>query len=69
MLTKKDKETLLQAFKDVDVKKLEIEHTSESAVKWFRFGSFTGMGIASEIVKNMPERGSKKPKKIEVKSL
>lgn len=69
MLTKKDKATLIKAFEEVDVKKLKIDHPSENAVRWFRFGSYTGIQIASEIIKGMPERAAKKPKKIEVKSL
>lgn len=56
MITKKDKETILEAFKMVDVKKLEIEHDDPRLVKWFRFGSYNGMMIASEIIKSLPEK-------------
>lgn len=64
MLTKKDKETILQALKSVDVKKLEIDHPNKDGVKWFRFGSFIGLDIASKIIEELPER--KTPKKIKV---
>jgi hypothetical protein len=60
LITKKDKENILEAFKMVDVKKMEIDHPNERLVKWFRFGSYNGMMIASEIIKKLPE-GRKKP--------
>lgn len=56
MITKKDKETILEAFKMIDVKKLEVDHPNKGFVKWFRFGSFIGIDVASEIIKNLPER-------------
>lgn len=59
MITKKDKENILEAFKTVDVKKMEIDHPDERLVKWFRFGSYNGMAIAAEIIKQLPE-GRKK---------
>lgn len=65
MLTKTDKQTILKAFKMVDVKKLEVEHADVRLVKWFRFGSYNGMMIASEIIKSMPEKKSPS-KKIKV---
>lgn len=65
MITKADKERILKAFKMVDVKKLDVDHTDPRLVKWFRFGSYNGMLIASEIVKAMPER-KPRVKKIEV---
>lgn len=55
MLTKEDKETLINALKMVDVTKMEIEHENPKIVKWFRFGSFNGLRIAAEIIKQMPE--------------
>ena len=55
MITKKDKEAILEAFKMVDVKKMDIDHPDEKLVKWFRFGSYNGMAIASEIIKQLPE--------------
>lgn len=60
MLTKKDKEMLLDALKMVDVKKMEIENNDKRLIKWFRFGSYNGMMIASEIIKNFPEKVAKK---------
>lgn len=56
MLTKKDKDTILKAFKMVDVKKFELDHAEPRLVKWFRFGSYNGIMIATEIVKSMPEK-------------
>ena len=55
MLTKKDKKAILKAFQMVDVKKMSIEHENPSVVKWFRFGNYNAMQIASEIIKQMPE--------------
>jgi hypothetical protein len=55
MITKEDKELILNIFKQVDVKKMEIEHEEPRIVKWFRFGSYNGMQVASEIIKNLPE--------------
>jgi len=55
LITKKDKEAILEAFKMVDVKKMDIDHPDEKLVKWFRFGSYNGMAIASEIIKQLPE--------------
>ena len=60
MITKKDKELILQLFKGVDVKQLEIDHEDERLKKWFRFGSFNGLQIACEIIKNLPESSKKK---------
>lgn len=56
MLTARDKKIILDAFKMVDVKKLDIEVDDISKKKWFRFGSYNGMMIASEIIKNLPEK-------------
>lgn len=61
MITKKDKEAIIEAFKMVDVKKMEIDHPDEKLAKWFRFGAYNGMMIASEIIKQLPE--GKKVKK------
>ena len=59
-LSRKDKETILTAFKMVDVKQMEIENNDPRLVKWFRFGSYNGMQVASEIIKNLPERKTTK---------
>lgn len=67
MITKEDKELILTLFKQVDVKKMDIEHEEERIVKWFRFGSYNGMQVACEIIKNLPEHKSDtKVKKINV---
>lgn len=63
MITKKDKENILTALKTVDVKQMEIDHVDERAVKWFRFGSYTGLSIASEIISQLPEKKPPKKKK------
>lgn len=63
MLTKKDKENILKAFREIDVKKLELDHPDEKAIKWFRFGSFIGIDVASEVIKNFPEKDEKDTKK------
>lgn len=63
LITKKDKENILEAFKMVDVKTMDIDHPDQRLVKWFRFGSYNGMMIATEIIKRLPE-GKKKTKKV-----
>lgn len=68
MLTKKDKKTILEALQGVDVKKLEIDHPDEKAVKWFRFGSFIGIDIATQIINQLPEKeATKKAKPVDSK--
>lgn len=68
MLTKAQKKLILDAFKMIDVKKLEIgdpkkpSWPDEKAVKWFRFGSYNGLLMAQHIIKQLPE----KPKKAKV---
>lgn len=59
-LSRKDKESILNALSKVDVKQMEIEHVDPRIVKWFRFGSYNGIQIAAMIIKAMPE---KKPRK------
>jgi hypothetical protein len=61
-LSKKDKRDLIEIFKAVDVKKLEIDHPEERIVKWTRFGAFQGLAIACEIIKALPEKPSAKTK-------
>lgn len=56
VLTKADKQAILTAFKMVDVKKMDIDHKDPRMVKWFRFGNFNAMQIASEIINQMPEK-------------
>lgn len=60
MLTKAQKKFILDAFKMIDVKKLEINMSDEQHVKWFRFGSYNGLQIAAEVIKQLPE----KPKEV-----
>lgn len=61
-LTKKQKADILELFKMVDVKKLEIDIEDEQKVKWFRFGSHNGMQIAAEIIKAIDEESTTKRK-------
>ncbi len=65
MLTRRDKQMIIKAFKNIDVKKLELDHPDPRLVKWFRFGSFVGLDVATKIIESLPEQ---KPKKIEVKT-
>lgn len=62
MITKKDKERIIAAFDTVDVKQMNIDHPNERLVKWFRFGSYNGLLIAKEIIKQLPEKTTKKTK-------
>lgn len=55
MLTKTDKSNILKRFKQIDVKKITIDHGDDYAKKWFKFGSFVGLDMAAEIIKAMPE--------------
>lgn len=59
MLTIKDKDNILAALDIIDVKKMEIEHVDERAVKWFRFGAYTGISLAKEVVRQLPEKKKK----------
>lgn len=59
MLTIKDKENILAAFDTIDVKEMEINHADESVVKWFRFGTHTGISLAKEIIRQLPEKKKK----------
>lgn len=40
----------------VDVKTMDIDHPNQNLVKWFRFGSYNGIVIATEIIKKLPEK-------------
>lgn len=62
MITAKDKENIIEALRSVDVKKMTIDHPDERLMKWFRFGSYNGLLLAQEIIKQLPE--AKKTKKI-----
>lgn len=54
-MTKEDKEQILKLFKLVDVKQMEIDHPDPKLQKWFRFGNYNAMKIASEIIQQLPE--------------
>lgn len=64
MLTKEDKTALINALKTIDVKRLEIDHQDPKIVKWFRFGGYSGLEIASEVVRLMPEKEPRKKKEV-----
>lgn len=55
-LTKAQKKEVIDLLKQVDVKKLDIDLDDKTKVKWFKFGSYNGMRIATEIIKAMPEQ-------------
>lgn len=59
-LTKEQKREIINLFKKVDIKKLEIDGVEDVKQKWFRFGSYNGMTIASEIIKMIPEKKNAK---------
>lgn len=54
-LTKNQKKELVEILGSIDVKQLEIDIPDESSVKWFRFGSYNGLQIATEIIKAIDE--------------
>lgn len=60
MLTKKDKKDIIEIFKSIDVSKMSIEHPDSQVEKWFRFGNYNGLKIASDIIKQLPEQKRKK---------
>lgn len=55
-MTKQDKDNLLKALKAIDVKEMSIEHPNVTITKWYRFGNFNALQIASEIIKAWPEQ-------------
>lgn len=56
MVSEKDKEAIIAALNEVDVKDMDIEHHDETIVKWFRFGGYTGLRVAAEIIRQMSEK-------------
>ena len=63
MITAKDKQNLIAALDTIDVKQMEIDHTDPQIVKWFRFGSYSGLTIAKEVIRQLPEKKTTKKKK------
>lgn len=59
MITKKDKENIIKALQTVDVKEMHLDHPNERLVKWFRFGSYNGLMVAQEIIRQLPEKKKK----------
>lgn len=55
-LTKTQKKEIIDLFKLVDVKEMSIDGVDDSKQKWFRFGSYNGIAIASEIIKAISEK-------------
>lgn len=60
MITEKDKENIIATLRSVDVKKMQIDHPNERMKKWFRFGSYNGLLLAQEIIKQLPTDRQKK---------
>ena len=52
-MTGKDKIALVKALKQIDVRRLEVSHPDETLVKWFRFGSKTGIDMAIQVIKEI----------------
>lgn len=63
-MTKEDKKQIIDILKNIDVKKLEVDHPDERIVKWFRFGSFTGLRIAVEVISAIEEDEPEVMKKV-----
>lgn len=59
MITKKDKDNIIKALQTVDVKEMHLDHPNERLVKWFRFGSYNGLMVAQEIIRQLPEKKKK----------
>lgn len=66
MITQKDKDEIIKAFRLVDVKKMDIDHPEKRLIKWFRFGSYNGIMVATEIINNWPTDKPKKSRTIKV---
>ena len=64
MITEKDKQNIVKALQTVDVKQMNIEHNDDDFIKWFRFGSYNGLSVAQEIIRQLPT--GKKSTKIKV---
>lgn len=56
MITKQDKNDLINIIKNIDVKKMEIENENTDKQKWFRFGNFNMAQIITEIIKAFPTK-------------
>lgn len=63
MITAKDKANLIAALDTIDVKQMEIDHADPQIKKWFRFGSYSGLTIAKEVIRQIPEKKPTKKKK------
>lgn len=55
MLTTEEKTALINAIKDIDVKKITCEHENTNIQKWYRFGTYLGLRMACDIIKALPE--------------
>lgn len=63
MITAKDKQNLIAALDTIDVKQMTIDNAEPQHVKWFRFGSYNGLYIAKEVIRQLPEKKTPKKKK------
>lgn len=50
-----DKKELIDIIKQIDVKKMDLDHPDEKLVKYFRFGTYNALQIVCEIIKALPE--------------
>jgi hypothetical protein len=66
VITAKDKENLIAALDTIDVKQMEIDHADPQIKKWFRFGSYSGLAIAKEVIRQLPEPKKKKKKPLTI---
>lgn len=60
MITAKDKQNLIAALDTIDVKQMEIDNADPRIIKWFRFGSYNGLAIAKEVIRQLPEKKRQK---------
>lgn len=54
-MTQQEKDNLVALLKNIDVKKISIEHMNENVQKWYRFGAYMGLRVACDIIQELPE--------------
>ena len=62
MITQRDKNQIIKALRLVDAKKMDIDTPEKRLIKWFRFGSYSGILVAIEIINQWPVEKTKKVK-------
>lgn len=60
-LTKSQKEELISLFNEVDVKEMEVDGIDEEKTKWFRFGSYNGLVVATKLIEAIQEPTKRNP--------